>query len=182
MNIVDLKSKLTKNLDFLKNEMSQIRTGRASPTLVENIAVDAYGSRMTVKELGSITLLDNQNLLISPWDKGLLTAVARAIRESGMGLNPVDDNEKIRVPVPALTEERRKEFSKMVATKVEECKITLRIVRQEIMKDIDRSFTDKEIGEDEKFKQKEDVEKIVKEFVDEADSLGEKKKLEIMTI
>lgn len=182
MNTTDLKQKLTKSTEFLKSELAQIRTGRASPTLLESIQVDAYGSKMSIRELGSISVLDSQNLVIMPWDKSVGSAIVKAIREGGLGLNPVEDPDKIRVPIPALTEERRKEFAKMVSTQTEEAKNAMRSIRQDTMKDIEKEFTDKLIGEDEKFRQKEEVEKIVKSFVEQAEQLSEDKKQELMKI
>jgi ribosome recycling factor len=101
-------------LIFLKSELAQIRTGRASPALIENVMVDAYGSKMAMKEVGSISVLDSQNLVVSPWDKSLIQAVAKALRESELKINAVDESDRVRVPFPALTEERRKEFVKIV--------------------------------------------------------------------
>ena len=182
MNTADLRAKLSKSLDFLKSELNQLRTGRPSPSLIENIQVEAYDTKMTVKELGSISVLDSQNLSISVWDKSLLKVIAGAIRESELKLNPVVDGDVVRVPLPALTEERRKDLVKLVSSKVEETKNAIRSIRQDFMKEIDRAFTDKEMGEDEKFTGKEEVEKVVKEFVDESDELGDNKKEEIMKV
>jgi ribosome recycling factor len=182
MNIQELKTKLSKSIDFLKTELSQVRTGRASPSLIEAVLVDAYDSKMSIKELGTIIVMDSQNLAVAPWDKSLLKAIAKAIRESDLGLNPVDESDRVRVPVPSLNEERRVELTKMVSGKVEECKSSLRNVRQDVMKNIDKEFTDKEIGEDVKFTQKEEVEKIVKSFVEQADELGETKRKELLAI
>ncbi|EKD99479.1 MAG: hypothetical protein ACD_22C00251G0004 [uncultured bacterium] len=178
----DLKLKLQKSVDFLKTEISQIRTGRASPSLLEDIAVEAYGSKMKVKELGSISSIDPQNLVVSPWDKGLATAIAAAIRDSDLKVNPIVDNGNIRVPIPSLTEDRRKEFVKIASQKVEEAKNAMRNIRQEAMKDIDKEFLDKKLGEDEKFTAKDVVEKTVKEFVTQADDLGEEKKTDLMRV
>jgi ribosome recycling factor len=182
MNTSELKTKLSKSIEFLKQELAQVRTGRATPTLIEAIQVDAYDSKMSIKELGTISLLDTQNLLVTPWDKSLIKPIAKAIRESGSGLNPIDEPDRVRVPVPSLNEERRNELTKLVATKVEECKNTLRNVRQDTMKMIDKEFTEKTISEDEKFTQREEVEKIVKSYVEEADSFGEIKKKELLEI
>lgn len=182
MQTAELKSKLSKTLDHLKNELAQIRTGRGTPSLLENISVDAYGAKMTIKEVGSITVLDPQNLLVTPWDRSLVNAVAKAIQESDLKLNPVVDSTQVRVPIPGLTEERRKEFAKVASSKVEDSKNSMRSIRQDAMKDIDKSFADKLIGEDEKFTQREEVEKIVKEFVTQADELGESKKADIMSV
>lgn len=182
MNTSELKSKLSKAQEFLKNELSQIRTGRASPSLLEGIPVDAYDTKMSIIELASIMVADPQNLVVTPWDKGLIKSIAKAIRESQASLNPVEESDKIRVPVPSLTEDRRKEMAKTVGVKVEECKTTMRNIRQEAMKDIEKMFSDKAIGEDEKFRLKEETEKIVKEFTDLADEIGETKKNEILTV
>ncbi|RJR28047.1 ribosome recycling factor [candidate division WWE3 bacterium] len=182
MTNTEFKSRLSKSIDFLKTELNQIRTGRATPALIEDIKVDAYGTTMSLKELSSISLIDTQNLSVAPWDKGLIKSIAKAIRESELKLNPVDESDKIRVPIPALTEERRKEFTKIVSVKLEECKNSMRNVRQEAMKDIDKDFTEKTIGEDEKFRLKEEVEKMMKEFLVEAEELGENKKEELLRI
>ena len=178
----ELKSKLEKSLDYFKTELTQIRTGRATPSLIENIEVDAYGTKMKLKELGNISLLDNQNLVVMAWDKGLMGSIASAIRESELKLNPVPEPDRVRVPVPALTEERRKEFAKIVSTKAEETKNSMRSIRQDAMREIDKDFTDKLIGEDDKFRLKEEVEKIIKDFVTKADELAESKKSDLMTI
>jgi len=182
MNTPELKQKLTKSIDFLKSELSQVRTGRASPSIIEDIFVEAYDSKMSIKELGTITVLDSQNLVVSPWDKSLLKPVAKAVRESGLGLNPVDEPDRVRIPVPSLTEERRLELSKMVSGRVEESKNSMRSVRQDAMKDIDKDFSEKKIGEDEKFSQKEEVEKVVKSFIEQLEELGESKKKELLAI
>ena len=182
MTITELKSKLSKTLEHLQQEMSQIRTGRASPTLLENILVEAYGTKMTLKELGSISVIDPQNLGVQIWDKSLQGDIVGAIRDSDLKVNPVIDGSIIRVPIPALTEDRRKEFVKIVSGKVEETKNATRNIRQEAMKDIERGFTDKVFGEDEKFSQKETVEQAVKDFVSQVDELGEDKKADILRL
>jgi ribosome recycling factor len=183
MNNSELKSKLSKSVEFLVSDLSQIRAGRVSPALVSDIAVEAYpGTFMTVKELGSITVMDPNNLAIVVWDAGVIDAVINGIRNCGLSLGVIKEADRIRVNVPALTEERRVEFTKSVSEKVENCKNAIRSIRQDAMKDIDRDFSDKAITEDEKFKQKEEVESIVKEFIEEADTLGDNKKKELMTV
>jgi len=183
MNTSDLKGKLTKSIEFLQSELNQIRTGRVSPQLISDIQVEAYsGTIMTIKELGSISVMDPHNLAVIPWDKGTLDAIVNGVRNSNFGLGAVKEADRIRVSVPALTEERRIQFTKEASEKVESCKNSMRNIRQDAMKDIDKDFSDKEISEDEKFKQKEEVEKITKEFTDQSDELGESKKKEVMTI
>ncbi len=178
----DLKSRLQKSVDFLESELAQIRTGRANPTLLENLSVKAYGTTMTLKELASITVSDAQNLLVAPWDKSLLNDIAKAIMESDMHVNPVVGGASVRVPIPSLTEERRKEFAKLVSSKVEETKTAMRNIRQEAMRDIEKAFSAKEVSEDDKFSQKSEVEKTVKEFVTTVDTLGDKKAQEVLTV
>jgi ribosome recycling factor len=182
MNILELKLKLSKSIEFLRSELSQIRTGRASPSLIESVFVDAYDSKMSIKELGTITVMDSQNLVVSPWDKSLLKPIAKAVRESSLGLNPIDEPDRVRIPIPALTEERRAELARIVSGKVEECKNSLRNIRQDAMKYIDKEFADKNISEDEKFFQKEEVEKTTKTFIEQADEHGESKKKELLAI
>lgn len=182
MNTPGLKMKLSKSIDFLKGELAQIRTGRASPTILENLVIDAYDSKMTLKELGSIAVSDAQTLTISTWDKSLTKIIANAIRDSELKLNPVVDGDLVRVPIPALTEDRRKDFVKLVSAKVEDCKNSMRSIRQDAMKEIEKDFTDKKIGEDDKFSEKEEVEKVIKEFAATAEELGDSKKQELMKI
>ena len=182
MNISELRLKLSKVREFLRGELAQIRTGRASPALIENIQVDAYGTKMTLIEVGSITVLDSQNLVVTPWDKGLIKPIAKSIRESQASLNPVEESDRIRIPVPSLTEERRKELAKIVGVKAEESKNSIRNIRQDAMKDIEKMFSDKSIGEDEKFRLKEEAEKTVKEFTDGVEEISETKRSEILTV
>ena len=178
----ELKTKLERSLDHLESELTQIRTGRANPSLLESIIVEAYGTKMFLRELGSISILDTQNLVVSVWDKGLTEATAKAISESDLKVDPVIEGEGIRVPIPSLTEERRKEFVRVVSSKMEESKNSMRNIRQDFMKDIDKEFSDKLIGEDEKFSKREEVEKVVKDFFSRIDSVGEAKKADLLKI
>jgi ribosome recycling factor len=182
MTSSELKNRLTKSIDFLKSELTQIRTGRANPSLLEDIEVVAYESKMTLKELGSVTLADAQTIMVTPWDKNLIPIIEKAIRESESRLNPVEVGGNIKVPVPALTEDRRKELVRLVSQKTEDCKQAIRNIRQDSMKDIDKEYDDKVISEDGKFTQKEVAEDIIKDFVDQAEAIGEVKSTELMTV
>lgn len=182
MNTSELKRKLESSLEFLHSELSQVRTGRVTPGLLDSIHINAYDSKMAIREVGNITQLDPQTLAVSPWDKSLLETIAKAIRDSELKLNPAVKNDSVIIPVPSLTEERRVEFTKLVSTKVEETKNTMRGIRQDAMKDIDSRFANKEFGEDEKFSMKEDVEDLVKEYVGKAEEAGESKKAEILRV
>jgi ribosome recycling factor len=178
----ELNQKLTLSLEFFVSELTKIRTGRASTSLVENIEVEAYGSRMKIKELGSISVPEPQTITIAPWDRSLLKEIEKALRESSLGVNPVVGGDSIKVPVPALTEERRKEMVKNIGAKLEDCKNSMRNLRQDAMKQVDRAFSDKQIGEDDKFNQKEEVEEIVKDYIKRAEEASESKKEEILKI
>ena len=178
----ELNQKLTLSLEFFVAELTKIRTGRASTALVENIELDAYGSRMKVKEIGSISVPEPQTIVIAPWDRSLLKELDKALRESPLGVNPIVGGDSVKVPIPALTEERRKEMVKNVSAKLEECKNSMRNLRQDAMKQVDRAFADKEIGEDDKFNQKEEVDNIVKDYVKRAEEASENKKEEILKV
>ncbi len=182
MTNAELKTKLNNSVEHLKSELAQIRTGRVTPSLLDSVKVNAYGTQMSVKEVGTISTVDAQTLQITPWDKNMLDSVAKAIRESELKLNPVVQATHVIVPIPSLTEERRKEFTRLVSTKTEETKQAIRNIRQDAMKDIDVSFEKKEFGEDEKFTLKEKVEEIVKECVEEVEEISEQKKKDIMQI
>jgi len=182
MTSSELKNRQSKSIDFLKSELSQIRTGRANPSLIEDVEVDAYDSKMALKELGSVTLADAQTIMVTPWDKSLIPEIEKAIRESEAKLNPVEVGGNLKVPVPTLTEDRRKELVRLVSQKAEDCKQSIRNIRQDAMKDIDKEFDDKVISEDEKFTQKEKAEDVTKDFVEQADSIGEAKSRELMTV
>lgn len=178
----ELNQKLTLSLEFFAGELTKIRTGRASSALVEDLELDAYGGKMKIREVASISVPEPQIIVISPWDKSLLKDIEKALRDSPLGVNPVVGGDSIKVPIPPLTEERRKDLVKLVGVKLEECKNSMRNLRQEAMKQIDKAFVDKEIGEDDKYNQREEVEEIVKDYVSRAEKLAEAKKEEVLKI
>lgn len=178
----ELIKKLDGALDFFKTDIAQVRTGRANPVVIEELVVEVYGSKMKVKELGTISVPEPQLIVVSPWDKSVLQIIDKAIRESDLKLNPVTADGVIRIPIPPLSQERREEFAKMVSTKMELARQTIRNIRQDAIKEIEKSFADKSIGEDEKFSQKEEVEKLVKDITTEVGELGEAKREDILAI
>ncbi|MBP8960697.1 ribosome recycling factor [Patescibacteria group bacterium] len=182
MNKTELKKSLDIAVEALQENLSLIRTGRATPAILDNIRLEAYGAKMTIKEVGNVTVSDASTLVITPWDKGLLNPIAKAIRESDLKIEPIMEGDRVRLVFPGLTEERRKEFAKLVSEKVEECRQRVRKVRQDVMRQIDTQFDNKEIGEDEKFSLKEDVEELVREYNEEIENIGDKKTDEIMTV
>jgi len=182
MNKFELKRECNDALEFFSSELSKLRTGRASGSLIEDITVEVYGSKMRIKELGSITTPEPQTIIITPWDKSQIPLISKAINTSDLNLNSSYDNEKVRLPIPPLSEERRNELGKLVTSKLESAKTTLRNIRNDVNKSIDKDFTDKKIGEDEKFTLKDEADKIIKEFTEKLDELASEKKKSIMEI
>jgi len=176
------KENFEKAIDFLKNDITGLRTGRASVAMVEDIIVEAYGAKQALKATASIILADSKTINIEPWDKALLADIEKAIRNSTLSVNPVNDGKLIRVILPDLTSERRVELSKILHQKVENARISIRKIREEVKDQIITSEKNKEIGEDERFKLQEGLEEVVKEYNVKIKEIGEKKETEINTI
>lgn len=182
MDLNDYKSNFQKVIDYLKTELGSIKTGRATPALVENIEVEAYGSKMSLKGVASIGVQDPQTLYIEPWDKNLVKDIEKAVTASGSGLSPVSDGKGLRISLPKLTEERRKEVVKMMKEKLEEARIGIRRERDEVRGKVVGAEESGEISEDEKYRLLDNLDKMTGEFNDEIKKLGEEKEKEIMTI
>ncbi|KKU26075.1 MAG: Ribosome-recycling factor [Candidatus Magasanikbacteria bacterium GW2011_GWA2_46_17] len=182
MNILDHKHDFDKIIDFLKSDIAGLRTGRASAVIVENVFVEAYGSRQSLKAVASITIPDPKTINIEPWDKSILAAVEKGIRDSGTGLNPTNDGRLIRLFLPELTSERRQELIKVLHQKLENAHISVRKTREEVKELISMAEESDEIREDEKFKLQEDLEKMVKEYNDKIKMIGDEKEKEINTV
>jgi len=182
MNKSELKKSLSEAIEFFKLELAKIRTGRATPSLIEDLSIEVYGSKMKLKEVGSISVPESQLIVVSPWDKSQIPLISKAINNSDLNLNSSFDSEKVRVPIPPLSEERRSELAKLVTAKLESCKSTIRNIRNDVMKSIDRDFSDKKISEDEKFSFKEEADKIIKEFSDQAEDISSDKKKSLMEL
>ncbi|MEM6538352.1 MAG: ribosome recycling factor [Pseudomonadota bacterium] len=163
----------------MKTEFSGLRTGRASAALVEPITVDAYGSQMPINQVGTVSVPEARMLTIQVWDKGMVGAVEKAIRESGLGINPVVDGQNVRIPVPPLTEERRVELTKVAGKYAEQAKVAIRNVRQEGMQATKKV---EGIGEDEQKKLADDVQKLTDQMVKAVDEALAKKEAEIMQV
>ena len=182
MNISEFKPDFEQTIEFLKKDITGLRTGRASTAIVEDIQVEAYGVHQAIKALASITVPDSKTVNIEPWDKTVLSAIEKAIRDSGLGLNPNNNGNSLRISLPDLTTERRAELIKVLHQKLEGAHISLRKIREEIKSLIKASEDAKEIGEDEKYRLQEDLEKLVKEYNEKIDEVGEKKETEINTV
>jgi ribosome recycling factor len=176
------KEGFSKIIDHLKTEISSLRTGRAHPSLVENIVVDAYGVKTPIRGLANIAIPDAKTLVIEPWDKGIIKDIEKAIQLANIGVNPVNEGTKIRLVMPVLTEENRRELIKVLGQKLEQARISVRSVRDSIKDEINEAEKNKEISEDEKFRAQEELDKFVKAQNDEIKAIGDKKEQELMTI
>lgn len=176
------KGDFEKAVDHLKDELNQLRTGRASASLVDGLMVDYYGSKSPIKQLASINIPESRTIMISPWDKDNLVSIEKAVRESQLNLNPVNDGQVIRINIPALNEERRRELVKILNQKTEEARVAVRKCRESIWDEIQDFEQNGKIGEDDKFTGKEKLQKIVDEYNKKIEELRDKKEQEIMTV
>ncbi|MFH1990434.1 MAG: ribosome recycling factor [Patescibacteria group bacterium] len=181
-NLEKLRTKLKSIEETLKIELSALRIGRATPALVENILVDYYGAKTPLKQLASISAPELRLLVIEPWDKNAISSIEKAVYTSDLGLNPIVDKNVIRINIPQLTEERRNSLIKIIGVKLEEVKIRCRATRDEAMKEITDSFEAKKLTEDEKFKMKESIQKLIDEANKTLESLAKSKEREIKEI
>ena len=183
MTILDEKKfQFEDAVKHLKKEFNGIRTGRANPSLVENIVVEYYGAKTPLLQLASISVPDARLILIQPWDKNALKDIERALQNSQLGLNPVSEGNVIRLSIPPLTEERRKEIVQLVHQKVEEARISIRNVREEIWKTTKDQKSAGEISEDEMYSQQKKLQKIVDDYNLKVKEIGDAKEKEILTI
>ncbi len=180
--IDDKKQSFENAVGHFADEASKIRTGRAHPGLVENLSVDYYGTRTPLRQIASISIPEARQILISPWDKGSLVLIEAAIRESDLGLNPGNDGVALRITLPALTEETRKNLVKSLNQRAEEGRIAIRNVREEIWKDIQDFEKSGDISEDDKFFGKEELQKVVDEYNQKLEVIRKKKEEEVLTV
>jgi ribosome recycling factor len=182
MTTKELKNKLEQTLEFFSGELTKVKTGKANPSMLESVKVMAYGAQMKIQELATISVLDAHNLIVAPWDKSVIEEIEKALLNSDLNVNPVNDGDKIRIPFPSLTEDRRKDLAKVITAKLEESKQTLRNLRQTAMKFIDKEEKDGNISEDYKYTLKEEVEKLVSEYKDKLQSKADAKKEDILNL
>jgi ribosome recycling factor len=180
--IADAESRMEKAIDALRRDLSTIRTGRASPALVERMPVEYYGSTTPLNQLAGISVPEPRLLVIQPWDRGSMAAIEKAIRKSELGLNPTNDGQVIRIGIPPLTEERRKQLVKIVHSHVEEGKVAVRNIRRDAMSHVKEMMNEKMIGEDDERRAEHQVEELTKRFVDEADRVGKAKEQEVLEV
>ena len=177
MNSNDIKSKFQIAIDFLSKELAIIRTGRASASMVEDISVDAYGSQMQIKSLANISIPEARQILIEPWDKTVMKELEKGIIASNLGFNPINDGNSIRINLPEMTEEKRRDLTKVVGQKCEGARIEIRKFREDI-KNILKDEKDEDLRES----NLEELDKITKEYNEKIEEIRKKKEDELMTI
>lgn len=186
MTIADIKKstdqKMHKSIETLKSNLAKVRTGRAHAGMLDHVMVDYYGTPTPIGGVANITLLDARTLGVQPWEKKLLSTIEKAIRESDLGLNPSAQGDLIRVPTPALTEERRKEMVKLVKVEGEDAKIAIRNVRRDANEGLKKLLKDKAASEDDERRAQDEVQKLTDKFVAEIDKLVQEKEKEVMTV
>ena len=176
------ETKMTQAIDHFESELAKVRTGRAHPDMLASVTVDAYGSRMPLNQVANVTTPESQLLQINPFDPSNIKSISDAIRTSDLGFNPSDDGRLIRVPIPPLTEERRREMVKQLGEKVEDCRIALRTIRQDALKDAKRMKDAKELSEDDVKAIEKGIDDDMKDFQAKIDELYKAKEKEVMTI
>ncbi|MFZ4742098.1 MAG: ribosome recycling factor [Betaproteobacteria bacterium] len=186
MSLDDIKtstqSKMDQSIAAFKNNLSKIRTGRANPALLDSVQVEYYGSVVPLSQVANVALIDSRTISVQPWEKGMGAKIEKAIRESDLGLNPASMGDLIRVPMPAMSEERRREMTKLVRTEGENAKIAVRNLRRDANEAVKKLVKDKLASEDEQKRAEADVQKVTDRHVAEIDQLVAGKEHEIMAV
>ena len=184
--IADVKKtaeqKMKKTLEALKNDLAKVRTGRAHTGLLDHIVVDYYGTATPIPQVANVTLLDARTIGVIPWDKKMAAAVEKAIRSSDLGLNPSTQGDAVRVPMPPLTEERRKELIKVVRTEGENARVAVRNVRRDAIHQLKDLLKQKKVAEDEERRAQDDVQKLTDRHIAEIDKMLQAKEADLMVI
>lgn len=178
----DAETRMKKSIEALKHELAKLRTGRAHPSLLDHVTVDYYGSEVPLSQVANVNAEDARTLSVAPWDKGMVKAVEKAIMTSDLGLNPATSGTVIRVPMPPLTEERRREMIKIVRNEGEGAKVAIRNIRRDANNDLKVKVKDKTITEDDERRAQEDIQKLTDRYVAEVDKLLEGKEKDLLEI
>ncbi|MES2958292.1 MAG: ribosome recycling factor [Pseudomonadota bacterium] len=186
MSIAEIRktaeAKMGKSIEAFKSELQKVRTGRAHPGLLDQVHVDYYGSMVPISQVANVTLLDARTISVQPWEKGLGAKIEKAIRESDLGLNPAAQGDLLRVPMPALTEERRKDLTKVVRHSGEDTKIAVRNLRRDANEHLKKLLKDKLATEDEERRAQDEVQKLTDRVIAEIDRLIHAKEAEILAV
>lgn len=176
------EQKMLKSLEALKNDLGKVRTGRAHTGLLDHVTVDYYGNPTPIAQVANVTLLDARTLGVQPWEKNMVAKVEKAIRDSDLGLNPATMGDVVRVPMPMLTEERRKDLIKVVRGEAENARVAIRNLRRDANNSLKEALKAKEIPEDDERRTQEDIQKLTDKYIGEADKLLAQKEQELMQV
>lgn len=186
MTIADVKKnteqKMHKSIETLKADLAKVRTGRAHTGILDHVLVDYYGTPTHITQVANVTLIDARTIGVQPWEKKMIAAIEKAIREADLGLNPSTQGDMIRVPTPPLTEERRKEMAKLVKGEAEDAKIAIRNIRRDANEGLKKTLKEKACSEDDERRAQDEVQKLTDKFVIEVDKLVAEKEKEILTV
>ncbi|MEX3606180.1 MAG: ribosome recycling factor [Burkholderia sp.] len=177
-----VEQKMQRSIEAFKNDLAKIRTGRAHTGLLDHVQVDYYGSIVPISQVANLMLVDARTISVQPWERSMVAKVEKAIRESDLGLNPSTSGDIIRVPMPALTEERRRELAKVVKSEAETAKVAVRNLRRDANEQLKKLVKDKEISEDDERRASDEVQRLTDKHVAEIDKLVQTKEAEIMTV
>ncbi|MEO0367575.1 MAG: ribosome recycling factor [Pseudomonadota bacterium] len=178
----DAEKRMAKSIESMLSDMAKIRTGRASPALIDHVMVDYYGTATPIGQVANVTVQDARTLAVQPWEKNMVPVVEKAIMEANLGLNPVTAGDLIRIPLPPLTEERRREMVKVASSEGESGKIAVRNIRRDANSDFKSLLKDKDITEDEEKGAQDSVQKLTDKFVQQIDDIVKDKEAEIMQV
>lgn len=186
MSIQDIKKnaeqKMQQSIEAFKSSLTKVRTGRANPGLLDTVQVDYYGSMLPISQVANVSLLDARTIGVAPWEKGMGPKIEKAIRDSDLGLNPASQGDLIRVPMPPMTEERRKELTKVVKSEGEHAKIAIRNLRRDANEGVKKLVKDKQASEDDERRATDDIQKFTDRYIAEVDKLVSSKEQDIMAV
>lgn len=186
MSITEIKQtaeqKMQQSIESFKNSLNKIRTGRANPGLLDTVQVDYYGSMVPISQVANVALLDARTISVSPWEKGMGAKIEKAIRDSDLGLNPASQGDLIRVPMPAMTEERRRELTKVVRAEGEHAKVAIRNLRRDVNDGVKKLVKEKLASEDDERRSHDEVQKFTDRYIVEVDKLVSGKEADIMAV
>ena len=178
----NVEQKMSKSLDALKVDFAKVRTGRAHTGILDHVTVDYYGSPTLVTQVANVTLIDARTIGVQPWEKNMISPVEKAIRDADLGLNPSTNGDVIRVPMPMLTEERRRDLIKVVRNEAENAKVAVRNIRRDANEQLKKLLKDKEVGEDDERRAQDEVQKFTDRFVAEIEKALQVKEAELMAV
>ena len=186
MNIADIRKqttdKMAKSVDTLKHDLAKVRTGRAHPGLIDHLRVDYYGSEVPINQVGNVTLSDARTISVQPFEKKMVQVIEKAIRDSDLGVNPATSGDVIRIPMPALTEERRRELTKIVKHEGENAKVAVRNVRRDAIQHLKDLLKKGEVSEDEEKRAQDEVQKMTDKAIADIDKLVAEKEKDVMSV